>query len=96
MTKNQAYCCVMIRIIEESNGKVVAVPANMTHIFQPLDLTVNRASKAFLRKLSQDWYSNEIRKQMEQGTHPHKIKVDVGISILKPLHAKCKINLTLF
>lgn len=75
------------KIIEESNGKVVPVPANMTHIFQPLDLTVNRASKAFLRKLSQDWYSNEIQKQMEKGTRAHEIKVDVRISILKPLHA---------
>ena len=54
------------------------VQANMTHIFQPLDLTVNRCSKAFLHKNAQDWYSNEIRKEME---------VDVCISVLKPLHA---------
>jgi len=51
------------KIIEESNGKVVAVPANMTHIFQPLDLTVNRASKAFLRKLSQMKFANKWSKE---------------------------------
>ena len=31
--------------------------------------------------------SNEIRKQMEKGVPPHEIKVDVRISVLKPLHA---------
>ena len=41
-------------------------PANMTNVFQPLDLTVNRSCKSFLRNHSQDWYSNEIRKQMEK------------------------------
>lgn len=75
------------QIVEESNGKMVPIPANMTHIFQPLDLTVNRSSKAFLRSHAQDWYSNEIRKQMEKGMAPHEIKVDVRISVLKPLHA---------
>ena len=60
------------KVIKESNGKVIPVPANMTHIFQPLDLTVNRASKAFLRKSSQDWYSNEIRKEMEKGNLPQR------------------------
>lgn len=56
----------------------------MTYIFQPLDLTVNRSCKVFLRKIAQDWYSNEIRKEMEQA---HDIKGDAHISLLKPLHA---------
>ena len=61
----------------------------MTNVFQPLDLTVNRSCKSFLRNHSHDWYSNEIRKQMEKGLASHEIKVDVRISVLKPLHASC-------
>ena len=75
------------KIVDENNGKMVPIPANMTHIFQPLDLTVNRSSKAFLRDQAQNWYSNEIRQQLEQKIEPHKIKVDVRIARLKPLHA---------
>ena len=30
--------------------ELVAVPANMTHFFLPLDLTVNGSAKKFMRK----------------------------------------------
>ena len=36
--------------IAELYGKMVPVPNNMTHVFQPLDLTVNRGCKAHIRK----------------------------------------------
>ena len=39
---------------EENNDNVVPAPSNTTHIFQALDLTVNRCCKAFLRKNTQD------------------------------------------
>ena len=32
------------------NIELVAVPANMTHFFQPLDLTVNGSAKQYMRK----------------------------------------------
>ena len=41
------------KIVEESNGKMVPIAANMTHIFQRLDLTVNRSCKSFLRSHAQ-------------------------------------------
>ena len=75
-------------VVKESNGKMVSVPNNWTNYFQPLDLTVNKSSKDFLRKEAQSWYSQEIFKQMEAGKHSDQIKVDVGVSVVKPLHAK--------
>ena len=38
------------QIWDSLNIKVVKVPANMTHFFQPLDLTVNGSAKNFMRK----------------------------------------------
>ena len=38
------------QILDSLNIKVVKVPANMTHFFQPLDLTVNGSAKNFMRK----------------------------------------------
>lgn len=61
------------------------VPNNIISIFQSLHLTVDRCCKAFLRKNAQDWYSNEIRKEIDYGMQAHAIKVDVCISVLKPL-----------
>ena len=39
-----------IEKLKESNIKLTMVPANMTNLFQPLDLTVNGSAKAFLKK----------------------------------------------
>ena len=75
-------------VVKESNGKMVPVPNNWTNYFQPLDLTVNKNSKDFLRQEAQSWYSQEIVKQMEAGKRPDEIKFDVRISVVKPLHAK--------
>ena len=75
-------------VVEESNGKMVSVPNNWTNYFQPLDLTVNKSSKDFLRKETEGWYSQEIVKQMEAEKRSDQIKVDVRVSVVKPLHAK--------
>lgn len=76
------------KVVKASNGKMVAVPNNWTNYFQPLDLTVNKSSKDFLRDEAQAWYSNEIAKQMSEGKRTDQIKVDVRLSVVKPLHAK--------
>ena len=75
-------------VVKESNGKMVPVPNNWINYFQPLDLTVNKSSKDFLRNEAQNWYSQEIMKQMQVGKLSNQIKVNVRISVFKPLHAK--------
>ena len=37
-------------LLENLNIKVIYVPANMTHFFQPLDLTVSGSAKDFMKK----------------------------------------------
>ena len=55
------------QILDSLNIKVVKVPANMTHFFQPLNLTVNESAKNFTRKKFVTWYAEEIKKQMDAG-----------------------------
>ena len=43
--------------MKRSNGKMCAIPNNRTNIFQPLDLSVNRSCKSFLRREARSWYS---------------------------------------
>ena len=54
--------------LESLNIVLVAVPANMTHFFQPLDLTVNGSTKKFMRKQFITYYSGEIKNQIDSGT----------------------------
>ena len=75
-------------LVASNNGKMVPVPNNMTNHFQPLDLTVNRICKAFLRKQTQEWFFSEVQTQIQNGVKPENVKVDLRISVLKPLQAK--------
>ena len=75
------------------NVEVVSVPANMTHFFQPLDLTVNGEAKQFMKDQFTNWYSAEIQKQMQSGTTTDEIEVDLRLSVLKPLHARWMVSL---
>ena len=47
--------------------ELVAVPANMTHFFQPLDLTVNGAAKKFTRNEFVTYYSSTVQKELSNG-----------------------------
>ena len=47
-----------------------------------------RVVNIFLRQNARSWYSQEIVNQMEAGKQSDEIKVDVRVSVVKPLHAK--------
>ena len=73
----------------DNNILLVRVRANMTHIFQPLGLTVNGTFKNFMRKKFSEWYSREILHTLENVYEVMDSRVDVKLTIMKQLHAKC-------
>ena len=42
-------------LIDENYCVTVFVPANLTHVFQPLDLAINGAAKLFLKSKFSEW-----------------------------------------
>ena len=75
--------------LEKNNILVVEVPPNCTDRLQPLDLSVNKPIKGFLRRRFQTWYADEIVKQLQKGTDVSKIQpADMCMSTVKPLGAK--------
>ena len=77
-----------VKNVNESSSKMFSVPNNWTNYFQRLNLIVNKNSKDFVCKEAQSRYSQEIIKQMEARKPSNQIKVDVRVSVVKPLHAK--------
>lgn len=73
--------------------ELVPVPANMTHFFQPLDLTVNGVAKKFAKKEFATHYSSILKQQLESGKHLEDIEVDLRLSVIKPLHAQWLVNM---
>ena len=71
----------VLQMLEENNIERVCVPANCTDRLQPLDLSVNKPAKEFLRGRFQEWYTSQIVDQLEEDTQ----QVDLRLSIMKPL-----------
>ena len=75
-------------VLKDNNILLGRVPSNMTHIFQPFDFTVNGTFKTCMRKKFSEWYSRQILHALENGCEVMDTKVDVKLTIMKPLYAK--------
>ena len=66
----------------------VTVPNNMTHLFQPLDLTVNGHCKKFMKNEFAKWYMQQVDNALQVGKKLEDINIEFRLSVIKPLHAK--------
>ena len=51
----------IIDLLKQNNVDIVFVPANCTDRLQPLDVSVNKAAKNFMRDQFQRWYAEQIQ-----------------------------------
>ena len=86
-----------LSLLKEKNMYLLIVPPNCTDRMQPLDVSVNKAAKEFMRRQFQEWYaekvSNQIRQQEGQVDHSSTVPIDFKMAIVKPLGAKWMIKL---
>ena len=54
---------------------IVIVPHNLTHKFQPLDLTVNKSAKSFIQNMYNKWFADQVAIQLLKGIAPADVKV---------------------
>ena len=80
----------VFKLLDDNNILYVLVPANCTDKLQPLDLSVNKPTKDFMKSKFQEWYSEIIKKQLDDGIEE---EVDMRLSIMKPLSARWIIEL---
>ena len=78
----------LISLLRDNNTHYVFVPNNMTQLFQPLDLTVSKYCKSYLKRLFSEWYAQQIVNHLFLGKKVEEIKVESRLTTLKPLHAK--------
>ena len=67
---------------------IVTVPNNMTHLFQPLDLTVNGHCKKFMKNAFAQWYMQQVDNALQVGKKLEDINTEFRLSVIVPLHAK--------
>ena len=52
----------ILQLLEDNNINFAFVPANCTGELQPIDLSVDKSVKDFMRAQFQDWYAAEVFK----------------------------------
>ena len=73
--------------------KIVIIPHNLTNKFQPLDISVSKATKPFISDKYNFWLTNEVPQQFRAGKTAGNVKVCLKLSVIKPLHAKWIVDL---
>ena len=58
----------------------------MTHLFQPLDLTVNGYCKSFMKKKFAEWFAQQFDKQLTLGKRVEEIEVKFNLTKIKPVN----------
>lgn len=80
----------ILKLLDSKNINVVIIPANCTDRLQPLDISVNKAAKEFLRAQFQEWYALQIKHQLQSNTEE---PLHLRLSVVKPLGAKWMVDL---
>lgn len=85
-------------LLVTNNIHVCLIPANTTDLLQPMDIAVNKPAKDFLREKFQQWYSEQVLKQLE-GQDITDIEtaelqpIDLGLPALKEIGAKWLVEM---
>ena len=77
----------------KNDCEIVIIPHNLFSRFEPLDLSVNKAAKAYVSEMYNTWMVNEISKQLKEDIAPADVKVSLVLFVIKTLHVKRIVDL---
>ena len=95
--KGQATPKIM-NLLEENNILVSWLPPNTTDRLQPMDISVNKPAKDYLKNQFGEWYSDMVMQQLE-GQDIEDIEgleimpIDLGMPVLKQISAKWLVGM---
>ena len=84
---------MILDLWEKDMCQVVIVPHNFTNKFQPLDITLDKTVKPFILNKYNECFSKQGPKQLEKGIKLAYVKVHLGLTEPKVMHAKCIFKL---
>ena len=86
----------VLQLLEDHNVHSVRLPANCTDRLQPMDISVNKAAKDFVRQKFNEWYSEKVAEQLGGGTDVEQQliqPVDLTGAALKTIGAKWLVQM---
>ena len=79
---------IVLDLCKKHFYQVVIVPHNLTNKFQPLDITDNKPAKSFTSNKYNEWFAEQVAKQLQKGIPPADIQVSLNLGELKVVHAR--------
>jgi hypothetical protein len=82
-------------LLDSNNIHVCLLPPNTTDQLQPMDLSVNKPAKDFLKRCFEDWYAEQVTTQLD-GTDTESTDlepVSLSLPVLKELGAKWLVQM---
>ena len=58
---------IVLSLCKKYFCQVVIVPHNLTKKFQPLYITVNKPAKSFISNKYNEWFAEQVAKQLQKG-----------------------------
>ena len=81
----------IVQLLSDNNVHVVLIPPNCTDQLQPMDLSVNKPAKKFLRSKFGDWYSEQVHQQIDDENDIGKVElvpVDLRLVVTREISAQ--------
>ena len=80
--------------LKSENLVYVTIPPNCTDKLQPMDLSVNKSAKDFLKAQFQNWYAEQVVTYIDKNSDKvEAVKIDLSLTKMKPLGAKWLVKL---
>ena len=73
----------LLTLLDDNFINVLLIPPNCTDRLQPMDISVNKPAKDFLRGEFKSWYAKQVCSQFRGESE--KAPIDMRLSVVKPL-----------
>lgn len=83
-------------LLEANNIHVCLLPPNTTDVLQPMDISVNKPAKDYLKRKFEEWYSGEVTKQLTGATDLESVEfepVDFSLAAVREMTAKWLVGM---
>ena len=83
----------VLTLLNNNNVHTCLLPPNTTDRLQPMDISVNKPAKDYIKQKFDEWYSEEVMKQLEDSDTAQVQPVRLPLPAMKELGAKWLVDM---